>query len=141
MKAVFIDTNVIIDLLLDRKPFSDDSAMIFTLSKNKKIELFISAISVNNVHYILKKDFGDMETRKILIGLLKYLNVIAVEEEILKKALVSTIKDFEDAIQIYSADKVSSIIYIISRNTKDFKNSIKKVVTPNDFLKTEGFLD
>jgi len=141
MKAVFIDTNVIIDLLLDRKPFSDDSAMIFTLSKNKQIELFISAISVNNVHYILKKDFGDMETRKILIGLLKYLNVIAVEEEILKKALVSTIKDFEDAIQIYSADMVSSIIYIISRNTKDFKNSIKKVVTPGDFLKTEGFLD
>jgi hypothetical protein len=93
------------------------------------------------VHYILKKDFGDTETRKILIGLLKYLNVIAVEEDILKKALVSTTKDFEDAIQIYSADKVSSIIYIISRNTKDFKNSIKKVVTPSDFLKTEGFLD
>jgi len=138
MKSVFIDTNVIIDLLLDRKPFSNDSAMLFTLAKNKKIELFICAISVNNVHYILKKILGDVEAREKILTLLNYLVVISVDERVLKSALISNIKDFEDAIQIYCADDISRISFIITRNIKDFKNSTKKVISPSDFLIEEG---
>ena len=135
MKYIFIDTNVIIDFLSDRQPFSDDAAILFQLAKEKKIKIFVSAISFNNTYYVLRKYTSHQQVLKLLIQLEKYICVQAIDGEILRSALISNFKDFEDAIQYYSALKVGEIDVITTRNLKDFRNSDLPVLSPQTTIK------
>lgn len=132
--VLLIDTNVLIDFLADRQPFSISAGRLFTLSLNKKIKIFISAISYNNIYYILKQNSTHKETIKILTELSAMTEVIDLTMNILTNALKSEFKDFEDAIQYYSALTNAEIDKIITRNTKDFKLSEIAVMTPDEVL-------
>ncbi len=132
--VLFIDTNVLIDFLADRQPFSVSAGKLFTLSLNKKIKIFISAISYNNIYYILKQHTTHKETIKLLTQLSEMTEVIDLSDKLLANALKSEFKDFEDAIQYYSALSNTSIDKIITRNTKDFKLSEIPVMTPDEVL-------
>ncbi|MEO6883032.1 MAG: PIN domain-containing protein [Bacteroidia bacterium] len=132
MKKAFIDTNIIVDLIANRKPFSKYAVEIFNKAENKKIKLFTSSHSIATTHYLLKKYMDEKSLREVLYNLLDYLTVIPVSVDILKKGLRSKHKDFEDAIQILCASSEEKIDCIVTRNVKDFKNSEILVLTPDE---------
>jgi predicted nucleic acid-binding protein len=100
MKNLFIDTNILIDFFADRMPFSLEAAKLFNYSFKKKIKIYISAVSYNNIYYILRQSFSHIETIKMLSELNEWTDIIDVSKEVIKKALKSEFKDFEDAIQL-----------------------------------------
>ncbi len=132
MKKVFLDTNIIVDLVADRKPFSKYAIEIFKKAEEKKIKLFASSHSIATTHYLLKKYLDEKSLRVVLYNLLDYLTVIAIDTDVLKKGLRSKHKDFEDAIQILCASSVEKIDCIVTRNTKDFRDSELLVITPDE---------
>jgi len=132
MKKIFVDTNILVDLLADRKPFSKYAVEIFNASENKKVKLFTSSHSIATTYYLLKKFIDDSSLRKTLLGLIEFMTVISVDTEVLTKGLRSKQKDFEDSIQIYCATSIDKMDCIITRNVKDFKACEILVLTPND---------
>ena len=135
MKSVFIDTNVIIDFLADRVPFSEDAAKLFELAKNKHIEIYIAAISINNTYYILRQVTSHQKALKLIDQIENYVTIIATSQKIIQQAIKSNFNDFEDAIQYYSAKDNAKIEVIITRNTKDFKTSDIPILTPETSVK------
>lgn len=133
MKKVFIDTNIIVDLIADRKPFSKFSIEIFKKAEEKKIKLFTSSHSIATTHYLLKKYLEEKLLRDVLYNLLDYITIIAVDTDVLKKGLRSKHKDFEDSIQILCASTIDNIDCIVTRNIKDFRDSEILVLTPDEF--------
>lgn len=134
MKKLFLDTNIIVDLIADRKPFSKYAIQIFQKAEVKEVQLYTSSHSIATTHYLLKKYLGEKELRDTLFNLLDYLIVISVDVDILKKGLRSTHRDFEDAIQILSASSIENMDYIVTRNTKDFKTSEIKALNPDEIV-------
>lgn len=132
MKYVFIDTNILIDFFADRKPFSIEAAKLFNYSLKSKIEIYISAVSYNNIYYILRQSYSHSETIKILSELNEWTNIIDVSKEVIKKSLKSDFKDFEDSIQYNCAKSMSKIDFIVTRDTKDFKTSSLPILTPKE---------
>lgn len=132
MKKVFIDTNILVDLLADRKPFSKYAVEIFNTAENKKIKLFTSSHSIATTYYLLKKFVDDKTLREILLGLFEYVTIIPVDKEVLTKGLRSKQKDFEDSIQIYCATSIEKMDCIVTRNMKDFKGSEIPVLAPDE---------
>ncbi|HPN69852.1 MAG TPA: PIN domain-containing protein [Saprospiraceae bacterium] len=134
MKRIFLDTNIIVDLIADRKPFSKYAIQIFQKAELKEVELFTSSHSIATTHFVLKKYLGEKELRDVLYDLLDYLTVIAVDVDILKKGLRSNHKDFEDSIQILCASSIKKIDCIVTRNTKDFKRSEIPALNPDELI-------
>ncbi len=131
---VFIDTNVIIDLLAKREPFYYESLQLFSLADSNQIELTISSLSLVNIHYILN-DVMKLKDARSIIGKFKVLvETHALNDKVIDLALNDlNFKDFEDGIQYYTAleSKANSII---TRNLKDFKHSKIPVMRPKEFL-------
>lgn len=130
---IFVDTNVIIDLIADRKPFSKFAIALFNAAEHGKIALYTSSHSIATTQYLLKKYITEKELRMILIQILDFLEVIAVDTNNLRKSLRSGHKDFEDAIQIYCAAQIKNMRCIVTRNIKDFKASEIPAITPDNF--------
>ena len=134
MKQIFLDTNVIIDFLADRKPFSVAAAQIFNFAILGKIKLYISAVSYNNIYYILRQSFSNAETIKLLDELSEITEIADVTKSIIKKSLKSDLKDFEDAIQYNCALSLHKIDFIITLDTKDFKKTALPIMNPAEAL-------
>lgn len=132
MVHIFLDTNILLDFLADRKPHSIEAAKLFDYSFKKKIHLYISAVSYNNVYYILRQSVSHNETIKILAELNEWTDVIDVSKEIIRKSLKSDFKDFEDAIQYHCAKSLNKIEFIVTRDTKDFKTSSLPILSPKE---------
>jgi len=134
MKKVFLDTNIIVDLIADRKPFSKFAIEIFQLAEENKLQIFTSSHSIATTHYLLKKYLDEKSLREVLYSLLDFLTVIPVDIDIIKKGLRSNHKDFEDSIQILCASSIEKMNYIITRDGKDFKGSEIPVISPDEFF-------
>lgn len=135
MKNIFLDTNVIIDFLADRKPFSQFAAKLFNYAVLGKAKIFISAVSYNNIYYILRQSHSSSETIKLLEALSAMTEITDVTKSIIKKSLKSDFKDFEDAIQYNCALSLAKIDFIVTRDTKDFKKSTLSVMTSEEAIK------
>ncbi len=135
MKRIFIDTNIIIDLLADRKPHSKFAIALFEVAESKKITLYTSSHSIATSYYLLKKVTDEKKLRLVLLGLLDFVKIIPIDEHILKRGLKSKHKDFEDGLQILSAVSVESMDCIVTRNLKDFKESDIPVFSPDSVMK------
>ncbi len=135
MKKVFVDTNILVDLIADRRPFSKFAIQIFSKAEERKIKLYTSSHSIATTHYLLKKYIDEKELRDVLHSVLDYLNIVAINLDIIKKGLKSKHKDFEDALQIISAYSIDMLDCIVTRNTKDFKGSEIPVLTPDELIK------
>lgn len=135
MKKVFVDTNIIVDLIADRRPFSKFAIQIFSKAEERKIKLYTSSHSIATTHYLLKKYIDEKELRDVLHSILDYLNIVAINLDVIKKGLKSKHKDFEDALQIISAYSIEKLDCIVTRNTKDFKGSEIPVLTPDELIK------
>ncbi|MBK7128751.1 MAG: PIN domain-containing protein [Crocinitomicaceae bacterium] len=134
MKNLFLDTNVIIDTLADRKPFSRAGAKLFQYAEKDKINLFISALSYSNIYYIIRKTCTHKEMLRTLIDLESLIETVDVTKQIIAKSLNSDFKDYEDSIQYYTALSNKKITAIVTRNVKDFKKSDLAVLTPEEAL-------
>jgi predicted nucleic acid-binding protein len=135
MKKVFVDTNILVDLIADRRPFSKFAIQIFSKAEERKIKLYTSSHSIATTHYLLKKYIDEKDLRDILHNILDYLNIVAIDQDVIKKGLRSKHKDFEDAIQIISAYSIEKLDCIVTRNIKDFKGSEVLVLTPDELIK------
>ncbi|MCB0497076.1 MAG: PIN domain-containing protein [Cyclobacteriaceae bacterium] len=134
-KRIFIDTNIMLDLLGERKPYYDPIAKIATLAEKEKLTMVVSPISFATVNYFLAK----FENPKIAREKLRKFKIISeissLDEQTIEKGLNSSIEDFEDALQYFSATE-SDCEIIITRNGKDFKKSLLPVMTAEEFLKS-----
>jgi predicted nucleic acid-binding protein len=135
MQELFLDTNIVIDYLINREPFSKSALLLFSLAENGEISLNISAISYTTVYYVLRKNNSHQTIIQNLILLSSLCNILPVNQTVLEQAMKSDFIDFEDAVQYYSALLNNNCSVIITRNAKDFKSSEIKVMTPDEFLK------
>ena len=134
MKKIYLDTNIIIDLLIERVPFSKYAIQIFKKAEEQSIVLYTSSHSIATTHYILKKYIDEKKLREILNDLIDLVNIVPVDLEILRSGLNSKYKDFEDSIQIYSANNIKDISFIVTRNIKDFKDSEITALPPEQAI-------
>mgnify|MGYP001627447532 CR=1 FL=1 len=134
MEKLLVDTNIVIDLLSRREDFFQEAQELFTLADNNEVDLYISALTFANTHYLLSRHQKLDEARKTLIKFKVLVKVAQLDDKIVELALVSDFKDFEDAIQYYTALE-NEIDIIITRNKKDFKNSKLPVMTAKEYLK------
>ncbi len=139
MKILF-DTNVILDVFLQRKPFFDDSSKVLGFAEQDKIEGWICGTTVTTIHYLLAKALTREEAEEHLQELLKIFHVSSVNRAVLENALNSSFKDYEDAVLYHSALH-ANLESILTRNQKDFKKSNLPVYSPNEFLKAIDSLD
>jgi len=133
MSRIFLDTNVILDLLGERVPFFDSIAKVATLADQKKLTIIVSPLSFTTIDYVLNK----YESSESVLNKLRKFKIICevceVNEETIDKALNSNFKDFEDAVQYFTALQ-SNCSIIITRNGKDFKNSTIPIMAAEEYL-------
>ncbi len=134
-KRIFLDTNVILDFLGERKPFYEAIAKIATLGEKEYLILVVSPISFATVNYFLSKFENSKIAREKLRKFKVICEVCSLNEHTIEKGLNSSFKDFEDALQYFSATE-SDCELIITKNGKDFKKSFLPIMTPNEFLKS-----
>ena len=135
MDKVLIDTDVILDFFFDRKPFAKYSTEILNLCEENKLYGFITPVIISNVYYLLRKTAKhDIIVEKIK-QLLSIIEIIKMDKNAVINALNSEFKDFEDALQNFSAIENGEIKVILTRNIKDFKKSELAILTPETYLK------
>ena len=135
MQRIFLDTNIVIDFLGKRDPFYEPAAKILTLADNRKIKIFTSPTTISTTYYILTK-FEDSQTALEKIGKFRLLCDISImNSEVIDKAISSKFKDFEDAMQYFSAIATNCDL-IITRNEKDFKSALIPVLNCKSYLQT-----
>ena len=137
VSKVFVDTDVIVDHLTDREPFANYSSLVFELHEQKKIRIYISAISVNNIYYVSRRIIGEKLTLNLIDELIDNIEIIGTTKNEIKNALHGEFKDFEDSIQYETALTIKGIEVIITRNVKDFKKSKIAVFTPEIYMTTK----
>lgn len=135
MKQLFLDTNIILDLLAKRDPFYDDAAVLFSLADKKIVELFVSSLTFANTNYILLKQLKPEEAKRVLRKLKVLVNVLSLDDKIIELALNDKdFKDYEDALQYYTAIENRNDV-IITRNKKDFHKAKLPIITAGEFIK------
>lgn len=134
MKHLFLDTNIVIDVLANRAPFSDVASKLLDYGDKGKVNIYISALSFSNIYYILRKICSHKEMMSLLKDIQAISTIMDVTASIISKAIDSGLKDFEDAIQLNTALSNKKIQAIVTRDPKGFKNSDISVVTPQEAL-------
>lgn len=133
MEKVFIDSDIILDLLQERAPFFKDSIKIFTLIEKGVIRGYVSPLIFSNLFYILRKFKNSRFAISSLFRLKLLVKILTINEKIVDLALSSSFPDFEDAIQYYTALE-NNIPNLITRNKKDYKESDVIICNPKEFL-------
>lgn len=131
---VLVDTNVILDVLCNRKEFVADSLRVFQCCEAQRITGYISALSIPNIVYIMRKELDQERIKEILHTLTMVFSVVELREGDLLKAAELPFNDYEDAIQSVSAARVRAD-YIVTRNGKDFASSSVSAISPAELLK------
>ena len=134
MKKIFIDTDIVLDLLANRKSFYLPAAQVFTFADNGKLHIHVSSLTFATLFYLLSKDNGQEKAKKILLKFKSIVTVLAVDNKIIELALSSDFKDFEYGIQYFCAIENKCSV-ILTRNISDYKRSQIPVMTAESFLK------
>ncbi len=131
---VLVDTNVILDVLCDRKDFVADSLRVFQCCEAGRLDGYISALSIPNIVYIMRRELERDRIREVLRTLTAIFSIVELREGDLLKAAELPVADYEDAIQSVGASRIQAD-YIVTRNVRDFTNSPTPAITPVDLLK------
>ncbi len=136
MKTILLDTNILLDIALNRKPFVNKAKELIRLVYKYKIKTFITATTITDIYYITRKISGHNKTIEFLKSLFEFIGIgiLSVNSNSIMSALESNIIDFEDAVQIETA-KQNDINIIITRNKDDFKESNLKLYNPDEYIK------
>lgn len=132
MKAL-IDTNVILDVLCDRAPFAEDAQTVFRMCEVKRVEGFISALSVPNIIYIMRKELDTEKISDILEKLTLIFKIADLKGSDLKNAVRLGLADYEDDVQSVCAQRIGADV-IVTRNIKDFSGSKVMAITPSELI-------
>ncbi|MBQ6779814.1 MAG: PIN domain-containing protein [Treponema sp.] len=131
---LLIDTNVILDVFLNRTAFLEPSKKILNMCKSGSVQGVLAAHSLSNMWYILRKEYNDEERRALLFSLLDVFDVIALDRAKLVSALErDNFADFEDSLQDECATEIRAD-YIVTRNKKDFKRSKVRALSPEELV-------
>lgn len=131
---ILIDTNVLLDYLLERDPFFEDAKGVILACTEGKIRGCIAAHSISNMFFILRKDYNSKERREILLNLFKIFDVEGIDKAKLISGLVNeSFSDFEDCLQMECA-KAYGANYIVTRNVSDYVASEVKAIEPKEYL-------
>lgn len=130
---VLIDTNVILDVLCAREKFLEASSTVWKYCEVNKLEGYISALSVPNIVYILRKELTPEKTQQIIEQLFLIFNVADLKSDDLKKAAAMKASDYEDFLQMICAARIKAD-FIITRNIRDFIDSKVTAITPSELL-------
>jgi len=136
---ILLDSDVLLDFFLDRKPFSDFSTTILNWCELKEIQGFVTPVIISNSYYILKKISTHQKVIDKLKGLMMIIDVLIMDKEVVMNSLYSKFNDFEDALQNFSALKNAKVDLIITKNGKDYKHSSLPVFTPERYIRTRTF--
>lgn len=132
MKILF-DTNIILDVLLDRSPFSTWALDLFQAVEQKKIQGFIGAATVTTIHHFATKTLGSSKAHKAIQKLLSLFDVAPVNAAVLKEALELKFHDYEDAV-LYAAAHHAKLNAIVTRDIKGFKQATLDIYSPKELL-------
>ncbi len=138
MDHVLIDTDVILDFFFDREPYSEYAAKVLSLCEEQKIKGFITPVAISNIYYLLRKIGKHEIIIERLKQLLTIIDIAEMDKTVVLNALNSQFKDFEDALQNFSAIGKGKIKVILTRNIKDFKRSTLAIMTPEMYLKSNS---
>jgi predicted nucleic acid-binding protein len=131
---ILVDTNVVLDILLERRPWYTEAALIFGLSQRNLLNGFVSASSITDIFYLTQKEHGKQGARESLKRLLQVFNPATVTDAHIRRALELEWGDFEDSVQFTVGESLSAD-FIVTRNVKDFASCPIAVVTPAQFLR------
>ncbi len=134
MERVLIDTDVVLDFFFDRKPFSAGASEILSLCEYGMIQGLVTPIMLSNIYYLLRKTSSHNKVIANLKLLLTFIDIVEVNKEIVLQALNSDFKDFEDALQNFSAVCHEEVKIVITRNIKDYRTSRLAIMTPEVYL-------
>ena len=132
---ILLDTNVVLDLLLERENFKQ-AKQIFEKIEDREIDGYLCATTITTIHYLVTKTYDKNKANEIIKDLLKLFDIVDVTKSILLKAIENNGKDFEDSV-IYTGSEFFDIDLIITRDKKGFKNSTIEVLNPIEFLSKE----
>jgi predicted nucleic acid-binding protein len=135
MEKVFVDSDIVLDLLSGRQPHHDYAAELFSLADEASLKLFVSSLSFANVNYILSRQYSGDKARKMLLKFKTLVSVLSVNDKIIELALASDFKDFEDAIQYHTAIE-NGLNTLLTRNLKDFRKADISVLTSEQYLRS-----
>lgn len=134
---LFVDTNVVLDVLAQREPWFNDSSRLLAHIEQGRGTGHIAAHTLTALHYLLSKHLGQQKTAAVLIDLSALLQVEPVDLQVLQQALALGWGDFEDAVQAVTAARCQAD-YLLTRNPRDFKQSLVPVITPSEFVALFG---
>ena len=134
MTRLFLDTNIVVDVLERREPFCHDAVRLFTMAYNKQVQLIVSPMTYSTASFLLRKH-GSEGVRNLLSNFRQLSRVATTNERTVDDSLASQFNDFEDAMQYYTAVKAKADV-IITRNGKDFAASKLPVMTAAEYLAT-----
>lgn len=133
MENIFVDTNIVIDLLAKREPFNKEAQDLFTLGDKNEVNLFISSLTFANAYYSIVRHHKEVDAKKYLSKFKVLVTILSLEDKAIELALASDFKDFEDGLQYFTAmDNEADVI--ITRNKKDFANAKIPVMTAEEYL-------
>ena len=130
---ILLDTNIVLDILLQREPFCNDAKAIFELIESNKINGYLCATSITTIYYLISKSDNKSLADIVIEQLLQLFNIADVNKNVLLKSLQNNGKDFEDSV-IYTSAEYCSVDIIITRDKKGFRQSNIKVMQPKEFL-------
>ncbi len=137
MNKVFVDTDIVLDLLSYREPFYKHAAYLFSEADKGKTKIYVSSLCFSNLNYILSRQYSADQARKKLLKFKTLVNVLAVTDKVVELALSSDFKDFEDGLQYFTATE-NNLQMLLTRNLKDYKTAGITVMTAEQFLKSKS---
>lgn len=132
-KRIFLDTNVILDYLLEREPFYYDALKLWAACEEGTVEGYVSALTVNNVHYIAHRLKSETTAMIAVRGILSVFNVVPLDKELMKLAADFHDRDYEDDIQLQSAIR-SGCTHLFTRDPTHFHTKALAIIPPSSFL-------
>lgn len=132
---LFVDSDVVIDFFTDREPYANPASELFELNEQRKVKLYLSAVSINNIYYIVRKFLRHKKTLEVVESLTEMTEIEGTTKKEIIQALKNDFTDYEDSIQYSSAITIKDLDVIITRNIKDYRSSSIAVMTPLSFLK------
>ncbi|MBC7449538.1 MAG: PIN domain-containing protein [Hymenobacteraceae bacterium] len=135
MKHWFIDTNILLDYLLNRPVFADAAETLFRLVMARQVTLYISSLSLANAHYVMRRQLPAPVVIDALHQVRPLLRIVALDEAAIDQALAASMPDFEDALQYFCAIAVPGVTAIVTRDPRGFAESRLEVLAPTDAVR------
>jgi predicted nucleic acid-binding protein len=129
VKKLLFDVNVVLDVLLERRPFVEASAAAWAAVETGNSEGFLAAHAVTTIHYLIRKELGSIRTTRIVSAILKVFEVAIVDSAVIEEALKLSLSDFEDAVTSVAAQR-AGCDFIVTRDPKRFRGSPVRSLTP-----------